>query len=149
MPFHVSIIPELENSRFKVWPAWGWGWKTCEPQGQREIENIPTQPLGIRFERMVFAGDDPVGFHGQMIEPSITDGFGEVLCLLHTCEWIAKESPSVPVSIHCAHEPLNLREDPLAPTGVSPVWTGVTGDVGFGHLVLEGVEPPSLLNPGM
>lgn len=149
MPFHVSIIPELQHSRFKIWPEPGWGWKTCGPEGQRVIENIPTQPLSIRFERMAFAGAEPVGFHGQMIEPAATHGFGEVLCLLHTCEWISKEAPSIPVSIHCAHGPLSLREDPLAPTGVRPVWTGVTGVIDFGHLVLDGVEHPSLLNQDM
>lgn len=149
MPFHFSIIHELENSRFKIWPEWGWGWKTCGPHGQREIEDIPTQPLGIRFERMVYAGAGPVGFHGQMIEPGATRGFSQALCLLHTCEWILKEMPSIPVSIHCAHEPLTLGEYPLAPTGVRPLWSGIAGVIGFGSLVLDGVEPPWRPNQGL
>lgn len=141
MPFHVSIIPELENSRFKIWPEWGWGWLMCCPHRPLAVEDIPKQPLGIHFERMAFAGHEPVGFHGLMVDPGTTFGFDEVLCLLHTCEWISKEAPSIPVSIYCAHEPLPLEDDILTPTGVRPLRAdGVAGVIGFGSLVLDGLK---------
>lgn len=138
MPFHVSIIPDLENSRFQIWPEVGMGWQKRDPAFRPlESENIPAHALHIQFERMALAENQPVGFYGQMTDPAAVSGFGQVLCLLHTSESIIRDAPDILVSIHCSHEPLPLEKDPLAPAGIRPVWSGHEGIIGFGSLVVD------------
>jgi len=137
MPFDSSIIPLLSGSQFHIQPEHGWGWKTCSANGQREIDSIPVQSIRIQFSELVVADGGPVGLRGEAIQSSATFGYQQVLCLLHTCEWVTQEELAIPVSIHCSHQSLELCSKPLAPTGIAPVWGTCEGVIGFGILVIE------------
>jgi hypothetical protein len=128
----------LVQSSFHIQPQHGWGWKKCDPNGRTETDDIPKESLRVQFSEFVTNdASEPVGFRGKSTNKNALDGFTDVLCLLHTCEWVSDQNEVIPVSIHCAHQSLEVCSEPFAPTGIAPVWGLYEGVIGFGLLVIE------------
>ena len=128
----------LIQRSFHIQPQHGWGWKKCGPNEHTETDDIPIESLRVQFSEFVSNGaSEPVGFRGKATNENAFDGFTDVLCLLHTSDWVSEQNEIIPVSIHCANQSLDVRSEPFAPTGIAPVWGPCEGVIGFGILVIE------------